>query len=65
MAHDYDFQIWQGGMMVARVMGSNIDQVRSEVYHYVDQYIRDGRVNVKGENIGDLAFTNNVGEVTR
>jgi hypothetical protein len=57
MSKEYDFKIWQDGILVARVLGTNLDQVKYEVRHYVGQYIQDGMVEVRGRNIADLDMT--------
>jgi hypothetical protein len=62
--YEYDFRIFQDGVMVARVIGRNIEQVRSEVRHYIRQYIQD-RVDVWGDRIDDLDFTFADGDCVR
>jgi hypothetical protein len=42
----YEFEIWQGGTMVASGSGNDREQVHQEAMHYASVYLQDGPVEV-------------------
>lgn len=40
-------ELWQDGMMVARVIGETRDDVEVQINHYAFMYSQDGPVKVK------------------
>lgn len=43
----YKGEVWQGGMRVAAVEGSNYANVNRETAHYAATYAQDGEVEVR------------------
>ena len=43
---DFEFQVWQDGIMVAGGNGPSRQEVVREAKHYVSQYAQDGPVKV-------------------
>lgn len=40
-------ELWQDGMMVAKVIGETKDDVTNEINHYAMMYSQDGPVKIK------------------
>lgn len=43
----YDFELWQGGMMVARTSAANREDSLREIQHYAAVYAQDGPVEIR------------------
>jgi hypothetical protein len=50
---EYEFEIWQGGVMVVAGGGTDLDGVRRELGHYLTVYAQDGTCEVRGD-LSDL-----------
>ena len=48
MDEEYEFQIWQGGTIVALGSGADLDAVRRDMLHYAMQYVQDGPIKITG-----------------
>lgn len=48
-AREYEFEIWQGGIMVVAGGGTDLWDVRRELGHYLVIYTQDGDCEVKGD----------------
>lgn len=45
---EYEFEIWQRGIVVACGSGTSLDDVRREMLHYAMQYVQDGPIKITG-----------------
>lgn len=45
---EYRISIWQDGIEVASVHGSDLDRVHAEAMHYAFVYAQDGPIEVRG-----------------
>lgn len=46
----YEFEIWQGGMVVASVSSPDLASACREALHYAFVYGQDGDVQIKGDH---------------
>ena len=50
---EYDFEIWQDGLMVAGGSAASFDDAEREARHYAMMYSQDGEVEIKLKSKGD------------
>lgn len=55
MSKDFEFELWQDGIMVASVSAPNYDDAKREILHYSVMYGQDGPVEIRGANGAVLA----------
>lgn len=54
MATEYEFELWQDGMMVAEVAGDDLNSCRREIMHYAMMYAQDGPCQIRGASVEHL-----------
>ena len=47
----FAFELWQGGILVAEVEASTLDQARREIMHYAVVDAQDGPCQIRGANV--------------
>jgi len=50
MDYEYVYEIWQGGMCIAKVVGNDRDQVINNASHYAMVYSKDGAVEIRDKS---------------
>lgn len=47
MGKDYEFELWQGGIVVASVSAPSREEAEDEINHYAMMYRQDGPVEIR------------------
>ncbi len=62
MSKEYEFELYQDGIMVAGGSGTVLADVRREALHYASVYAQDGPVKLKGNFEFEVLFPGKEGD---
>lgn len=54
MVREYEFELWQDGVMVAGVYSPDLERARAEIMHYAMVYAQDGPCEIRGKDVALL-----------